>query len=266
MRVLVIGGSGQVGRRLVRLLPGAVAPPHRDLDLADEAALRRFLRAERFDTIVVPGAASNIDWCEAHPEEAAATNAIGPGVVAEESRGAHVVFFSTDAVFDGLAGPYRPEDVPNPISVYGSTKVEGERRVRAARRWTVIRTCQVYGCDPGRGLVVQIAEKLAAGQTALGWTDSWGTMTDADDLAEATVRAIGEGRTGILHLAGRDFITRYEFSLEVGRQLGRPDLIVGGPTDRPNRPKRTGLVSNLIGYREGIARQLRLYANSSSRV
>jgi len=260
-RILVIGGSGQVGRRIVGLLPDdeVVSPTHRELDLADASGLRRFLRENRFEAIVIPGAARDIDWCESHPREAFSINAEGPGIVAEESRGAQVLFFSTDAVFDGAAGPYQPEDLPNPISVYGQTKVEGEKRIQVSRRWSVLRTCQVYSSDSGHNFLTQIAAKILAGEPVLGWTDAFGTQTDADSLAEETVRVLGEGRSGILHLAGRDLCTRYEFALEAARVLGRPEGVVPGLTDRPNRPKKSGLISTLLGYREGIARQLKRY-------
>ncbi len=149
-RILIIGGSGQTGKRLSTRFPGDIVatPSHPELDLGNGPALRKFLRADRFDTILIPGGMTRPAECEAAPEAAFAVNASGPGIVSEEARGAHVIYFSTDYVFDGKAGPYGVEAEPSPISVYGKSKRKGELCVQQGL-WTVIRTCHIFSNDAG---------------------------------------------------------------------------------------------------------------------
>lgn len=260
-KILVIGGSGQTGRRLIQRLSAddVFSPSSSALNLMDPPGVRRFLRENRFDAILIPGAAKHIDWCQEHPEEATAANAVSPGIIAEEARGAHVVYFSTDAVFDGEAGPYPTDARPNPISVYGESKVEGERRVKVGR-WTVVRTSHIFSHDPRDNFFMHVATRLFQGLPVVGYTDQRSTPTDADVLAEETVRVIDEGITGIVHLAGREFCSRYEFACEVANAFGFSSTVIQ-PGRIPNnlRPPRAGLVSHLLSCREGIAQQRDLF-------
>lgn len=260
-RLLLIGASGHLGRRLVPRLPDfeLAAPGHRELDLADPAGLRRFLRDRRFDTILIVGGNTEIEDCEADPAGAFAANAEGPGVIAESAPAAHLIYFSTDCVFDGRGGPH-PVDAPTcPTNAYGRSKAEGERRVRRGR-WTVVRTCHIYSFQPDHNnFFMFVARRVLAGEPVIGWTDQRTTPTEADDLADATCRIVREGTEGIVHLAGREPCTRYEFACEVARAFGREGAIRPGLMPDDLRPRQAGLVADLIPYREGIARQRRLW-------
>jgi dTDP-4-dehydrorhamnose reductase len=255
-RILIIGASGQIGRRLRRRLADdeVAAPSHDELDLADADALHALVRGRRFDAILVPGGITSIEACQSDPQRALAVNAIGPGLLAEA---APTIYFSTDYVFDGRGGPYGTDAAPNPVSVYGSSKLEGERRV-LAEGGTVIRTSHIFSADPGNNFFMHVARRLLAGQSVRGYTDQWSTPTDADALVEATIRLIGDRARGLVNLAGSEVCSRYEFACEVGRAFGREGVEAASmPVDL--RPRRCGLVSDLISYRDGIARQRLLY-------
>lgn len=152
IRVLVTGAGGQVGAECVRELQGRAEVIARDrsaLDLARPQSLREGVRAARPDVIVNCAAYTAVDRAETDREAAHAINAVAPGVLAEEAKrsGALLLHFSTDYVYDGTKpAAYVEEDAVNPLSVYGTTKLEGERAIAAAGgAHIILRTSWVYG-------------------------------------------------------------------------------------------------------------------------
>jgi dTDP-4-dehydrorhamnose reductase len=152
IRLLVTGAGGQVGAEVARELEGraqVLACERAELDLADAASIREGVRAARPDVIVNCAAYTAVDRAETDREVAHAVNAVGPGVLAEEARrcGALLLHFSTDYVYDGTKPtPYVETDAVNPLSVYGATKLDGERAVAASgAAHVVLRTSWVYG-------------------------------------------------------------------------------------------------------------------------
>jgi dTDP-4-dehydrorhamnose reductase len=133
-RILVTGGSGQVGEALTRTLVGlgeVFAPGRGELDLADADSIRRAMREFKPSWVVNAGAHTAVDKAESEAELAFAINATAPGVIAEEAKsvGAAVIHFSTDYVFDGTKeGPYVETDATNPLGVYGRASWRGRRR------------------------------------------------------------------------------------------------------------------------------------------
>jgi dTDP-4-dehydrorhamnose reductase len=152
IRVLVTGAGGQVGAECARELDGRAQVLARDrsaFDLASPASIREGVRAAHPDVIVNCAAYTAVDRAETDREAAHAINAVGPGVLAEEAKraGALLIHFSTDYVYDGSKPlPYVEEDRVNPLSVYGSTKLEGERAVaQSGAAHIILRTSWVYG-------------------------------------------------------------------------------------------------------------------------
>ncbi|RMG87622.1 MAG: NAD(P)-dependent oxidoreductase, partial [Candidatus Dadabacteria bacterium] len=155
IRVVVTGGEGQLGRALAREAPEGwdlrVLPRSR-LDVTDPEEVRAVLGSLRPQWVVNAAAYTRVDQAEAEPERAAAVNRDGARHVAEACAavGARMVQVSTDYVFDGTKGsPYRPGDPPNPVNIYGRTKLEGERAVSATLgdRACVLRTAWVYSVE-----------------------------------------------------------------------------------------------------------------------
>src|SRR5262245_4985091 len=133
MKVLVTGAGGQVGREVVEVFAGdAVGFDHHGLDVTDAAAVRAALESVRPDAIVHCAAYTAVDACESHPDDAFAVNAEATKHVADAAGavGAYVVYLSTDYVFDGTKpDPYVETDPPNPLSVYGKSKLAGEEAI-----------------------------------------------------------------------------------------------------------------------------------------
>jgi len=153
--IVVVGSGGRLGSSLVTYLgrDHLVTPLGRgELDLGSADSIKRALDPLDYDLVFITGALTGVDYCETHEAEAFAVNGEGPGIIAEISarKGAHVTCISTDMVFDGSKeGPYLETDEALPISVYGASKLEGERRVLAASVENLVaRVSWVYG--PGR--------------------------------------------------------------------------------------------------------------------
>jgi len=238
-RWVVTGAGGQLGSCLVarlRAKPGLQVQgfERSQLDVTDGAALRAALRAfpgGAPDVVVNAAALTHVDRCETEPALAEAANALAPGVLAEECRalGARLVHVSTDYVFDGAGQrPYREDDPTGPRSVYGRTKLEGERRVRAALPGAlVIRTAWVFG--PGRNFVRTMLEAadraLRGGGPALRVVDDQrGSPTYSDDLAGALIGLVEAGGAGTYHVANAGIATWWELARAAIDDWGHPEL------------------------------------------
>jgi dTDP-4-dehydrorhamnose reductase len=273
---LVIGASGLVGSALMRALPGAVGTFRtrpvaglRYLDAADRPALFELLRQIRPGAVYFPAADPNVDWCELNPDAAHRANVLPALHTLEEATriNAHVVFFSSDYVFDGATGPYDETAATAPLSVYGRQKLEVEARVLAAHE-TVIRTTTVYGVEqpPGKNFVLRLAARLALGQTATIPSDQFSTPTLADELARGAVALVG--RPGLWNVAGPDFLARDRFAVMVAEEYDLdPSLVQSVPSadlaQAARRPLHAGLrtekLREAVGFehvstREGIRR------------
>jgi dTDP-4-dehydrorhamnose reductase len=258
---LVIGASGQVGREAARALAAArwrVAGTYRSrpaagllpLDLLDEEAIRRTIREVRPSLCVVSSALTAVDRCEDEPAVAEAMNARAPQVAADACRdvGARVFLLSTEYVFDGASGPYGEEDPPRPVSVYGASKLEGERRVLAAAPGNLaLRTTVVYSYHPGdKNFVMQVLDRLARGDRMRVPADQHSSPTYAPDLGTAIAALAALGTSGVLNVAGPDVLGRHDFAVRAARALGLdPSLLEPVSTatiaQRARRPLAAGL-------------------------
>ena len=223
MRILLAGGTGQVGSELRTTLAscGRVIAPGRDrLDLADPDSIRAAVRAGKPDVIVNAAGHTIVDRAEAEPELAMQVNGVAPGVMAEEARraGALLVHYSTDYVFDGeLDRPYVEEDAPNPVNAYGASKLAGERAVEAAGgAYLVLRTSWTYGL--ARTNFVRTILRLARERPEIPVVnDQVGSPSWARALAQATAELVGRrdlaaGASGIFHLSAAGHVSRFEFA------------------------------------------------------
>ena len=152
MRVLIFGNAGQLGRDLMKVFSADAHVTGYDLpavSIADPAAVRECLARDTPDLVINAGAYTNVEGAEDNPAEAFRINEGGARIVAEVTRAANLplIHYSTDFVYDGhKRTPYEPGDAPNPLSVYGKTKLAGDEAVRAANpRHFILRTAWLYG-------------------------------------------------------------------------------------------------------------------------
>ena len=260
-RALVVGASGLVGAALLRTLDAegwsvtgtAMTRPRGDLrllDVGEGAAVSSLVRELTPEVVFLGAAYTNVDGCEQDPALAKRVNVEGPrsSAAACKAIGALLVFYSSEYVFDGERGPYRETDVPRPINVYGKTKLEAERAIEdSGVDALIIRTTGIYGWDrTSKNFAMQVWQRLSAGEGMRVASDQVSTPTLVDGLAEITVRLVELGLGGVVHVAGRDRVSRADFARRLASTFALdPALIEDVPTaelgQRAPRPLAGGL-------------------------
>jgi dTDP-4-dehydrorhamnose reductase len=217
--LLVTGAGGYLGRELLRRAE-AVGISSRDVDIRDAAAVRALFERLR------PTAVINT----AYRRDDRATTFDGALNVARAAAGARLIQVSTDVVFDGDKGsPYTEDDEPTPLTGYGRAKADAERAVLEARPDAlVVRTSLIYGAaEPGP------QERLAGDPGASFFTDEVRCPIQAGDLADALIELAATDRSGVLHVAGADRLSRAEFAQLLARRPVRRATIGGSGLVRP---------------------------------
>lgn len=222
MKVLVAGAGGMVGKAVATccaaLGDDVLALDRQALDITNDQQVRQRLERERPQTVINCAAWTDVDGCEIDSQRAYEVNAHGPEVLAENCRriGASLVTISTDYVFDGnkKAGFYDQRDDPNPTSVYGEAKLDGERRAqRACARTVVVRSGLIFGVG-GRNFLSKVIERSRRGETLTAIADAFGTPTYAKDLARRLRHLAELDLPGVYHIVNRGEGASYqEFAL-----------------------------------------------------
>jgi len=246
----VVGGTGMLGGCLCRDLSDAghdvVSLSRRSeprVDLADRGQLTQALDVLRPHAVAHVAANTSVHDCELNPDSALAVNCDAPAEAAEwcSANRAKLVAISTDSVFDGTKGNYAEIDEPFPLNVYATTKLLGEADV-IATGGTVIRTT-FLGPEP-RSLVGWLFSRLAAGGTVTGYEDTRFSPLFAGDLARFLRRLLEDPVEGVLHVGGRDPITKLDVALAVRSAIGTGDVVAGRMPQSPvRRPRDTTLDS-----------------------
>ena len=218
--IAVFGAGGMLGQALVAAARDGsyekvAAITRKDADITDSRAITNALSRSAARIAVNCVAVSDVDGCERDPMMAKAVNAEAAGNMAEacHSHNCLMVHVSTDYVFDGYSrNPYRETDIPNPISVYGATKLEGERLVaRAAPKQLIVRTSVLFGA--GReNFVSKVVGKARRGEPLEVVDDQVGSPTWAPDLALAILDLVAAGAKGLYHVANSGACSRLELA------------------------------------------------------
>jgi dTDP-4-dehydrorhamnose reductase len=273
MRVLVTGARGQLGTDVVRTCTEAgdevVACSRAELDLTDRDSVLAAITSTGPDVVINAGAWTAVDACESDPDRAFLTNALGVRWVGEAARlvGAHVVHISTDYVFDGTkAEPYHEWDDPAPASVYGRSKLGGERELDPAH--AIVRTAWVCGRH-GPNMVKTVL--ALRDQPELAFVDDQrGCPSFTADLAPA-IRRLAAGRlSGTFHVTNQGATTWYGFVREIlelagedpgkVRPIATADLDPPRPAPRPANSVLDNAALRLMGlpllphYRDALER------------
>lgn len=237
MRILICGQHGQVSRELQHRLGavGELMVLGRDqLDLAQAEQIRQQVQRLRPDLIINAAAHTAVDQAESEPDIAFAINAIGPGILAEEALALDVplIHYSTDYVFDGSKPqPYTEDDEPNPLGVYGKSKLAGERAISAVNgKHLILRTSWVYSTH-GRNFLLTMQRLLQEKPELRIVADQIGAPTWAGTIAGST-RALIErwqsgdaGAWGTYHLTAQGETSWFGFAQAIGealREQGKP--------------------------------------------
>jgi dTDP-4-dehydrorhamnose reductase len=276
-RILIIGASGQVGSALVQeyrrhnyLVYGThnshpFPGEHTVRFNLEEAAAEPSFAEELIDMmhpsiIVICSAFTWVDGAEDAKDRVHAVNVAGPAAVAMAAKriGAKLVVFGTDYIWDGKSGPYNEDDPPNPVNVYGKSKVDMEQRLLGIDAASLIlRTTVVYGPErQGKNFIYQLCKKLGSSQSMDVITDQISTPTYNRDLAVLTRMLVDAGACGVFNACGEEVLDRHSFATIAAKELGmdaaliRPCLTSKNP--KATRPLNAGMhMGKALAFLEG---------------
>ena len=257
MKVAVIGPRGQLGSALCeafrRRAVDCVELDHGRVEVTDPQSVLVALRDARPATVVNTAAFHKVDACEEDPKRAFEVNALGALHVARACReaGARCVYVSTDYVFDGAkAEPYREDDLPNPVNVYGASKLAGEHLVvQTCPDALVVRVASLFGGLGSRGkgtnFVLTVLERARRGEALRVVDDVRMSPTYAEDAAAAIVELVARGASGVFHVVNKGACSWYELAVRVLELAGLRVPVHPVPQEaypaRARRPRNSAL-------------------------
>ena len=269
-RILICGSNGLLGQRLALLLSSQTDYEvlntsrnrsfvfddrlfdYTQLDVTQKGDVKSLVSSFHPTVIINAAAATDVDWCELHREDAWKTNVVGVENLIEAARkvGARLIHVSTDYVFDGNHGPYSEEDKPNPVSYYGKSKLASENAVRTGGiPFTILRTIVLYGYGIGvrASFPFWVVKALSKGEAIRCAEDQISNPTHVNDLAFAAIKSFELNRDGIYHVCGLERISRYDFALRTAEVFSLdPKLITKIKSSELRQTAHRPLVTGFI--------------------
>jgi dTDP-4-dehydrorhamnose reductase len=249
---MIIGADGQLGSDLCRVIPKAEQVPLTvmELDITDQALTQQVIAKYQPAVVINTAAYHKVDDCEDHQDLAFAVNDTGAGHVAEACRavGAALVYLSTDYVFRGdKNSPYTEEDVPDPQTVYGRSKLAGEQRIeKILPQHYIVRSAGLYGAagclgKGGGNFVETIIKKAKAGEQLLVVSDESVSPTYTYDLADKIYQLVKTEKYGLYHIVNHGYCSWYQFADNI-LMLLKSDVPIVSVTEKdfvskPGHPK-----------------------------
>ncbi|HYC84709.1 MAG TPA: NAD(P)-dependent oxidoreductase [Chryseosolibacter sp.] len=290
MKILVTGSNGLLGQKLTFLLQeesnveflatargtSALSLPagmFQSMDICDRQQVLSVVKGFKPDVIIHAAAMTLVDKCELDQDACWKANVTAVENIIEgcQAVGAHLVFVSTDFIFDGSHGPLDETAEPGPVNFYGVSKLEGERLVmRSGLDWCIARTVLVYGTTPDMSrsnIVLWVKESLERGKNIQVVNDQWRTPTLAEDLAAGCFLAARKRAKGIYNISGKDFMTPLDIATRTADFFDLDSTLIK-PVDSTTfkqparRPLKTGFIIDKarkeLGYQphsfeEGLA-------------
>jgi dTDP-4-dehydrorhamnose reductase len=248
--MLILGASGLTGYKAFHIAKSRCqvygtynmrTPTEKSLtklNITREEEVRQLLHDLKPDVVLNTTALHNVDYCETHQDEAYLINSKVVGMIAQHCNnlGARLVHISTDFVFDGKKGSsYSETDIPNPLSVYGKSKLEGEILAKKCNSYAILRTSVVYGWTPleiqgttsssgkPQNFALWALMKMSNGEELKIVDDQYSSPTLADILASIAVKLGISEKNDLYHVAGIDSISRHNFTLKLAEMMGYSD-------------------------------------------
>lgn len=255
MKILITGSSGMLGSDLIRVFKKfsrlqLIPTSKTELDIQDWPQTNKFITSHQPDLIIHLGALTNLDYCEEHPNEAFRVNAYGTKniALAANAVNAQIVYLSTDGVYDGKKGSeYYEYDAPNPISIYGQSKLEGEKWILGfSSRFFIIRAGWMFGGSTKDKKFVAKILKIGQQEGEIkAVTDKVGSPIYTIDLASKILELIQTSAYGIYHLVNEGGCSRYELAQEIFKNTNLNVKIIPATSDEfpmpAPRPDKTPL-------------------------
>ena len=272
MKILITGSNGLLGQHLIPQLavrhhqviamgrgPLRVsldkAVQYHDLDITKSRSIRDFIRQQAPNVLVLSAAITQVDDCERDHLRSESVNVDATENLLDACApcGTHFIFLSTDFVFDGIKGNYREEDPVNPVNWYGQTKVFAEKLVETySSRWSVARTCLLYGISRGSSrtnIISWIKSALEKGERIRVVNDQVRTPTDVKDFATGIRLILEQQAVGRFHLSGKEVMTPYQLALTTADYFSLDKTLIeevnAHTFSQPGkRPLKTGFIIN----------------------
>jgi len=264
MKLLITGARGQLALQLRSIIErgrseiGEIDPiykeavikytSHDELDITDLKSVLKFVDEYKPDIIMNCAAYTNVDKCESDIDTAFKVNSIGPRnlAIAAQKVGAKLLHVSTDYVFNGIGDiPFREYDIPQPINVYGKTKLFGEQYVREfCDKYFIVRTAWLYG-KYGKNFVYTILKAAKEKGYLEVVNDQRGNPTNAEDLAHHILKLVLTEEYGIYHCTGKGECSWYDFACKIVEYAGISCTVVPITSDKINRPAKRPFYSSL---------------------
>lgn len=260
MKVLLTGCNGLLGQSLVRNKPPEVTlhglgrnedpsvtlESYNPVDMADTESLLEEVTRYSPDFIINTAAFTHVDLCEIHPQHCIKVNRDAPVALSKFP----MVQISSDYVFDGENGPYKEGDSPNPLSVYGRSKLESEVGVLNGNpRNLVVRTMSLWGIRVGSKISFPdfVISQLTLGKKIQVVSDQIGTPTHVDELAKGLWFLIQNDHSGLFHLTGSELLSRLEWARSIAKQHGLDERLIEpcltkDLNQKAKRPLKSGLL------------------------
>lgn len=253
MRILVTGAKGQLGNEVLKVLNNEeiYGFGKEEMDITDFIQTQAKIKEIQPHVVIHCAAYTNVDGCESDVDLAFQVNSKGAENVARAclNAGAEMVYVSTDYVFDGSKGePYYETDLPNPINVYGKSKLAGEESVKTVlSKYYIVRTAWVYGIQ-GKNFVKTMLELSKKQDTINVVNDQIGSPTYAFDLAQAIAVLINSKKYGIYHITNSGECSWYEFAKKIFELKGINIQVNPITSQQLNRPAKRPSYSVLKNF------------------
>lgn len=282
-KILLTGGNGLLGQKIVKRLKDdpevalfAAGKGHSrlpkswdhgyvwvTLDITNPQAVDQVMAEIQPDAVIHTAAMTQVDDCEMDKESCWQANVLATTYIvgACERYQSRLVHVSTDFIFDGENGPYTEEAEPNPVNLYGWSKLAAEKAVIGAKcPWSIARTILVYGIaqDMSRSnIILWVKKSLEQGKQIQVVNDQWRTPTLAEDLAEGCILMVKKNAQGIFNISGKDLLTPYQMAILSADYFGLDKSLIMESNSRiftqpAKRPPRTGFIIDkaikVLGY------------------
>ena len=275
MKIAITGTNGLLGQHLVQLLlnggftvvatgkgrdrssfaSSSKTYRYYELDIVDQIRMNEILQSEKPEVLVHAAAITQVDECELNQKQCVLVNVQGTASAlrAAEKYCRHIIFVSSDFVFDGVAGNYSEDAELKPISFYGKTKQEGEQLISDSKiPWSIVRTCLVYGnvlSGSRNNIISWVKDNLEKKKPIRVVSDQFRTPTYVEDLAKGILLVIQKKATGIYHISGKEVLTPYDIAQQTAHLLGLNKELIEEVnasvfTQPAKRPPKTGFNIN----------------------
>lgn len=269
MKILITGANGLLGQKLVQLLsnqrvsflatsqgPSRIQTAdisYLPLDVKERGQVLKVVKEYAPKVIIHTAAMTQVDQCETDRERCWQLNvmAVAHLIEASEIVNAHLVHLSSDFIFDGLSGPYKEDDEPNPVNFYGQSKWAAEKLLYECNiKWSIARTILVYGATPGvsrSNIMLWVKRHLESGKPIQVVDDQVRTPTLVEDLAFGCYQIAMRSAYGIYHISGADLLTPYNIARITARYFSLDASLINKTNSKnfkqpAKRPLKTGFI------------------------